>query len=251
MPDNRTVPLDYSKCSSIPDRRKNGRELAVWWRRQAGAVRFFVLIAPTMLLFLAVGTPQASMYVCRSKSGAINFTNAPVSPDCQSVSLPKTGRMMGLAGEIAAAYSRPSRSAMSAGYEQEIRSIARRYKMDPHLIKAIIHTESDFNHRAVSRSGAQGLMQLMPETARDLRVANPFDPWENIDGGTRYMRWLLDSFSGDLILSLAAYNAGPGLVSRTGGVPRIQETRRYVNKVLKRYKAYKTQHDKATLLVQE
>ena len=82
-------------------------------------------------------------------------------------------------------------------------------------------------------------MQLMPATARELRVANPFNPRENIDGGTRYFRGLMDTFNGDLILSLAAYNAGPGLVKRTGGVPRITETRRYVNKVLKRYKVYK------------
>lgn len=82
-------------------------------------------------------------------------------------------------------------------------------------------------------------MQLMPATSRELRVSNPFNPRENIDGGTRYFRKMLDSFGGDLVLSLAAYNSGPGLVARTGGVPRIKETRRYVNKVLKRYKVYK------------
>ena len=82
-------------------------------------------------------------------------------------------------------------------------------------------------------------MQLMPATARELRVSNPFNPRENIDGGTRYFRKLMDSFNGDLILSLAAYNAGPGQVMRAGGVPKIAETRRYVHKVLKRYKQYK------------
>ena len=82
-------------------------------------------------------------------------------------------------------------------------------------------------------------MQLMPGTARELRVSNPFNAKENIDGGTRYFRKMLDSFDGNLVLSLAAYNAGPGLVARTGGVPKIKETRRYINKVLKRYKVYK------------
>lgn len=79
----------------------------------------------------------------------------------------------------------------------------------------------------------------MPATARELRVADPFNPRQNIDGGIRYFRQLLDGFNGNLILSLAAYNAGPGLVKRTGGVPRISETRLYINKVLKRYKVYK------------
>jgi len=113
------------------------------------------------------------------------------------------------------------------------------YNIDPHLIKAVIRTESGFNHRAISRKGAQGLMQLMPGTAEDLRVDNPFNPGENIDGGVRYLRSLLDTFDGNLILSLAAYNAGPGLVKRTGGVPRIPETIDYVRKVLFNYRMYK------------
>jgi soluble lytic murein transglycosylase-like protein len=82
-------------------------------------------------------------------------------------------------------------------------------------------------------------MQLMPGTARDLQVSDPFNPQENIDGGTRYFRSLLDSFNEDLVLSLAAYNAGPGLVSRAGGVPKIPETLNYIEMVLKRYKVYK------------
>jgi soluble lytic murein transglycosylase-like protein len=128
----------------------------------------------------------------------------------------------------------------STRYDLEIRRVSRLYNVDPSLIKAIIHTESDFDDQAVSRSGAQGLMQLMPATARELRVTNPFDPQENIDGGTRYFRSLLDIFNEDLVLSLAAYNAGPGLVTRTGGVPDIAETQHYVKKVLKRYKVYQT-----------
>jgi soluble lytic murein transglycosylase-like protein len=82
-------------------------------------------------------------------------------------------------------------------------------------------------------------MQLMPETARELQVDDPFDPKDNIEGGVRYFKQILELFEGNLLLSLAAYNAGPGLVRRTGGVPRIPETRRYVNKVLKRYKYYR------------
>ena len=110
--------------------------------------------------------------------------------------------------------------------------------VDPLLIKAIIKAESDFDQYAVSRSGAQGLMQLMPATARDLQVGNPFDPAENISGGTRYFRTLLNSYEGDLSLSLAAYNAGPGRVAKKGPLPRIRETREYVRRVIRNYHSY-------------
>lgn len=201
-----------------------------------------MLMLVTLLLLVKAGVTEASaMFVCRDKSGAMNFTNAPAGSDCREYSLQDTSRIRIPVSENA--------GGDPTSYDQDIRRIAGRYQLDPPLIKAIIHTESDFNCRAVSRRGAQGLMQLMPETARDLHVVNPFDPQENIDGGTRYLRFLLDSFKGDLVLSLAAYNAGPGLVARTGGVPQIQETREYVNKVLKRYKTYKSQQ--SPLLVKE
>lgn len=177
---------------------------------------------------------QAGMYVCRDQSGAVSFTNVRNGSDCQPLVLPKgNGSVQGL--------SRRSFHGAdnSKKYDRVIGRIASRYNVDPSLIKAIVHTESNFNSQAISKSGAQGLMQLMPGTARELRVVDPFNPRENIDGGTRYFRQLLDSFNEDLILSLAAYNAGPGLVTRTGGVPQIPETVRYINKVLKRYKVYK------------
>ncbi len=139
----------------------------------------------------------------------------------------------------------------STTYDQDIRRIGRQYQVDPTLIKAIIRAESDFDHRAVSRRGALGLMQLMPDTARELHVTNPFNPRENIDGGTRYLRQILDSFNGNLTLSLAAYNAGPGLVTRTGAVPEIPETQQYVTKVIRQYKEYKRQNGSSLLLVRE
>lgn len=193
----------------------------------AGSCWSAVLTA-IVLLFLCHGDLQASMYVCRDKNGKTSFTNAPTGGDCNPYSLEKK--------KVRRA---PVKFRGNGKYDQDIRRVSRRYNVDPYLIKAIIHTESAFNHRAVSKSGAQGLMQLMPGTARELRVADPFNPRENIDGGTRYFRQLLDSFNGNLILSLAAYNAGPGRVKRSGGVPQISETRHYVNKVLKRYKVYK------------
>ncbi|TKB11796.1 lytic transglycosylase domain-containing protein [Desulforhopalus sp. IMCC35007] len=187
------------------------------------------------IAFLLAGIEHsvAGMYLCRDASGKVNFTNVPNSSNCTAYKLQKKQVDWSIQSSIS---NRSDRSR----YDSEIRRIARRYRVDPPLIKAIIHVESDFNHKAISNQGAQGLMQLMPATARELRVANPFNPRENIDGGTRYFRQMLDSFGGDLVLSLAAYNAGPGLVSRTGGVPQITETRRYVSKVLKRYKVYKS-----------
>lgn len=182
-----------------------------------------------------------SMYVCREKSGAMNFTNAPVGSNCKVYSLNQGGGFQPSFGG----------KKDTKTYDSDIRRIARLYQIDPPLIKAIIEAESDFNHRAVSRRGALGLMQLMPDTARELRVANPFNPQENIDGGTRYLRGILDSFNGDLTLSLAAYNAGPGLVTRTGRVPDIPETKQYVAKVLKLYKAYRKQGANGFLLVKE
>jgi soluble lytic murein transglycosylase-like protein len=123
-------------------------------------------------------------------------------------------------------------------FDHHIRRAARAHRVDPLLIKAIIKTESDFNPYAVSSQGAQGLMQLMPGTARDLHVRDPFDARQNIYGGTRYIKQLLDSYQGNLALSLAAYNAGPGRV-KNGRIPAIPETVAYVKKVMRLYRAYR------------
>ena len=117
-----------------------------------------------------------------------------------------------------------------------IQAAATEHGVDPFLIKAIIKAESNFDPTAVSPKGAQGLMQLMPATARNLQITDPFDPQENITGGTKYLRYLLDSYRWDVELSLAAYNAGPGNVKQA--IPNIPETRAYVVKVLDNYQSY-------------
>ena len=116
-------------------------------------------------------------------------------------------------------------------YNDAIAEAAALYKLDPNLIRAIIRAESAFNPFAVSRAGAQGLMQLMPEVAEELSVLDPFDPRQNIFGGARYLRQLLDRNAGNLDLAVASYNAGPGAVDRYKGIPPYRETRNYVKKV--------------------
>jgi soluble lytic murein transglycosylase-like protein len=116
-----------------------------------------------------------------------------------------------------------------------IEQAAARHKVDANLVRALVKVESNFNPNAVSRKGAMGLMQLMPQTARQLNLQNPFDPQQNIDAGVRHLKQLLQSYGGDVRLSLAAYNAGSGAVARSGGIPRFAETQNYVKRITKLY----------------
>lgn len=116
-----------------------------------------------------------------------------------------------------------------------IEQAAARHNVDPNLVRAVVKVESNFNPNAVSRKGAMGLMQLMPQTARQLHVTNPFDPEQNVDAGVRHLKKLMESYGGDLRLTLAAYNAGSGAVARSAGVPRFAETRSYVRRITNLY----------------
>lgn len=153
-----------------------------------------------------------------------------------------------IAGGGAASFSTVLSSAMqsapdpsaAAPVEQLVNANAGRYGVDPALVKAIIANESGFDPNATSKTGAQGLMQLEPQTASSLGVTDAYDPRQNIWGGTRYIRNLLDRFHGDLPLAVAAYNAGPEAVERYGGIPPYAETQNYVQNVLASYQKYKT-----------
>jgi soluble lytic murein transglycosylase-like protein len=112
---------------------------------------------------------------------------------------------------------------------------AARHNVDPNLVRAVVKVESNFNSNAVSRKGAMGLMQLMPQTARSLNVKNPFDPEQNVDAGVRHLKQLLENYGGDVNLTLAAYNAGSGAVARSAGVPHYAETQNYVRRITNLY----------------
>jgi soluble lytic murein transglycosylase-like protein len=134
----------------------------------------------------------------------------------------------------------PGSSADGAGrnalsIDSAIEQAAARHNVDPNLVRAVVKVESNFNPNAVSRKGAMGLMQLMPATARQLKVSNPFDPEQNVDAGVRHLKQLLESYNGDIKLTLAAYNAGAGAVARSAGVPRYAETQNYVRRITHLY----------------
>ncbi len=177
-----------------------------------------VIFMLATLTLLGAAPVRAAIYSFVDERGVIHLTNVPT--DRRYRPLVKRARRTAI--------------------EQHIQQASRRYGLDPLLIKAVIAVESSFDRWAVSAKGAKGLMQLMPETARDLAVDDPFDPAANIDGGARYLRQLLDVFDGDLSLALAAYNAGPNRVRELGRVPAIPETRHYVRRVLATYRRLRT-----------
>ncbi len=171
----------------------------------------------------SAGKGRADIYKYVDPSGVVHFTNTPTSSNYKI-------------------YLREHRSRRGVG--DIIRHYASAFHLDSALVRAVIKVESDFNPRAVSSRGALGIMQLLPETARDMNVSDPLNVEENIRGGSMYLRRMLDRFQGNLDLALAAYNAGPGAVAEHDGIPPFTETRRYVQKVKKYLEIYRRGKDR-------
>ena len=203
---------EFGRSSS--DRRRSDRRTSA---ASVGAVMVAVGIVA------CAGDAQAQVYTRRNEKGVMEATNVPDAPDFQ-LTYPGKGTLI----HSRAWRMRPS---YNGEFNHHISAAASLHGVEVSLVRAIIQVESDFDNLAISSKGAQGLMQLMPDTARRMGVTNAFDPRQNIFGGVRYLRLLLDQFRGDVALTAAAYNAGPNAVLRYGGVPPYKETQGYVDKV--------------------
>ena len=189
-------------------------------------VRWLGSIAVVALVATAVPA-GGEVYRLKAPDGTVHFTNAPTDPQYRRMEgAPATGSEAGWL-RLPKGDTRP--------YVNEILEASNLYGVPDQLVTAVIRAESGFNPRAVSRKGAQGLMQLMPATASNLGVRNSFDPRQNIHGGVRHLRGLIDRFPGNLPLAIAAYNAGEKAVLTYGGIPPYPETQDYVGKVLRFY----------------
>lgn len=187
-------------------------------------VRIKVTVALAGFLATLIGSSVATADTYRlvETDGVVHLTNAPTDP-----------RYRGLPGSSGSATGWLRMSETSRGqYATEIREISSRHGVDPTLVESVIRAESAFNPTAVSRTGARGLMQLMPKTAVALGVRDSFNPRENIEGGVRHLRYLLDRYPGNVALAVAAYNAGEAAVDAHRGIPPFTETQQYVQRVL-------------------
>ena len=177
-----------------------------------------------LLTYFVISPAMADIYLYVDSEGVLHFTNTPTSDRYKVYMQEPVHRPQVL---------------FIGSYDDVISEAARRNGLSSSLLKALIHVESYFNPRAVSKKGAMGLMQIMPENLQLLNIDDPFDPWENIMGGAAYLKAMLERFSGQLPLALAAYNAGPGAVEKYNDIPPYPETRQYVRKVMKYFNLYK------------
>lgn len=197
------------------------------WMAKIGEKLFLILLASFFITLLRSGVASADIYKYEDASGVIHITNVPSNTRAKYVVILKEKRVI------------ISNKINIQKYDKIISDAASKFNLDAALIKAVIKAESNFNHQAVSRAGAKGLMQLMPQTASALKVDDVFHPGDNIEGGARYLRYLLNLYRGNLTLALAAYNAGEGAVAKyNNSIPPYRETQNYVRRVMDLYESY-------------
>ena len=212
-----TVYIDAPAVMSPPGTQRNS--VLVYWSRSEK--RWKRVPPPTLTAMRAARNAAADVKRLLGAAPARRTGQPLVDPDIS----PDNRELIG------------SRAITSAELDKIIADAAERHNVDANLVRAVVKVESNFNPSARSRKGAMGLMQLMPATARNLNVSDPYDPQQNVDAGVRHLKQLLDIYNGDLNRSLAAYNAGAGAVDRSNGVPPYAETRNYVRKIKSLYGA--------------
>jgi soluble lytic murein transglycosylase-like protein len=202
-------------------------------------MRYFVSVLIFLCLLSCADLSSAGIYRYEDEDGMVHFTNCPRDSKYRLyIRESKEDAEIGEPPAPALASTPVSRANLN-NFDGLISEVSQKYQIDFALIKAIIRAESGFNPMAISKKGAKGLMQLMPETASRMNVANIFNPKENIEGGVRYLKYLLSLFNNDVRLSLAAYNAGENLVAELRSIPPYRETVDYVRKVLSYYQSYR------------
>ena len=185
-------------------------------------IRIVGMLIAVLFLFVVVPVVQADIYLFIDSQGVLHFTNAPTSSQYTLY-----------------IKERPKPATATKKYDGIIQEASNTFGLSFSLLKAMIKVESDFDSRAVSKKGALGLMQIMPQNLQAFNIREPYDPKDNIMGGARYFKSLIERFEGKLPLALAAYNAGPTIVDKYRDIPPFKETQDYVKKVMKYFYLYK------------